>query len=69
MAQTAIDKLNDTTLDNRLIFVREDREPEKPTAPTAVFVTNVRIFYFLEGNFFTFTWQCALQFSHLRPQN
>jgi RNA recognition motif-containing protein len=41
MAQTAIDKLNDTSLDNRLIFVREDREPEKPTTPTAVFVSNV----------------------------
>lgn len=42
MAQSAIDKLNDTTLDGRLIFVREDREPEKPTTPTAVFVSNVR---------------------------
>lgn len=42
MAQTAIDTLNDTKVDDRLIFVREDREREKPTAPTAVFVTNVR---------------------------
>lgn len=42
MAQEAIDKLHDTSLGDRLIFVREDREPERPTAPTAVFVTNVR---------------------------
>lgn len=42
MAQAAIDKLNDTKLDGRLIFVREDREPEKPVTPTAVFVSNVR---------------------------
>lgn len=50
MAQEAIDKLHDTSLGDRLIFVREDREPERPTAPTAVFVTNVRnIPMFLES--------------------
>ena len=53
MAQTAIDKLNDTTLDGRLIFVREDREPEKPTTPTAVFVSNLP---------FRATWQDLKEF-------